>query len=123
MSDIGVELLDRERRDVRRRADDGDTAAHEIGRELRQSLNTFLRKLVIDGHILVFRKAGLRQPATKCSDYVPGAIASVRVQPKKSNHREGGLFRLRKNRARDADPKERDDLPPPCMSGKEHSEG
>jgi hypothetical protein len=104
----------------------GENHAHrtadEIGRQFRQSIESSLRPNIFDADVAVLDIASFVQSLAERGNLV--AQHSRRPAAEKPDHRHRRLLRARRERPRRRRATEqRDELAPPCMSGKEHCEG
>ena len=101
--------------------DDCNLAADQIGCQRRKPVRLIIAVAILDTDVAAFRVTGLAQAAMERSKQM--AEASLRAAAEKSDHRHR-LLRARDKRHRNSSAaKSRDEVPPPCMSQKEHCEG
>src|SRR5262249_54237189 len=93
----------------------------KLGRDLDIALGASLAPTVLDCDGAALDPAEFAQPPNKCVN--PRALACSRPPTEPADHRHRRLLRARRERPRRDDTTEqRDELAPPCMTGKEHCE-
>ena len=95
-------------------------AVDKIGRQGGQSVVVAVRPPVLNRDIAALDVSGIAKAFSKRLQIVRVAVG--RSAAEEPDHRQSLLLRASCARPRRR-PESRDELPPPCMSGKEHSEG
>ena len=104
------------------REDHGRLALHEISCHCRQCIITVGNPAVFDGYVLTLEITHVRKTAAERSIEAHGNCLPQAAEI--TDHRHRRLLRARPKRPRRRRPAEkRDELAPPCMSRKQHSEG
>src|SRR5262249_22465498 len=98
-----------------------DLGAHELAYELRQAIHLTLCPAIFDADIAVFDVTGLTQPLAERGHEMSECPGRSAVE--EPDHRQPRLLRARREWPRGRAAEQRDELAPPCMSGKEHCEG
>src|SRR5262245_28981121 len=84
--------------------------AHEIGRQLRQSVDLVLGPAVFDRHISMLEKADLIQALSKCSHEF--RAVTERSTAQNTDHRDGRLLRTSREWPRRGAANDRDEVAP-----------
>jgi len=112
-----------DRRIAADRYDHRDSQLDEIGRKLLQPLASIVGPPVLDPDVPAFHETRLVQASVQSGELVAASLERNAAEHPDERHRillrPGGRRPCNGAGAR----KKGDDLPPPCMSGKEHSEG
>src|SRR5262249_35041136 len=93
----------------------------QIGRESRKAIVLGLCPAIFNFHVLAFDISEFAETGSKCRQ--ERRIGPGKPAAQKPDHRRCRLLRARRERTRGRAAEQRDELAPPCMSGKEHCEG
>ncbi len=100
--------------------DDRDLAADQVDGERGKLIVAPVRPAVVDRHIAAFDEAGFAQALPERRHELPRLVGEPAVE--ESDHRHVTLLGARRERPRRRAAEQADELAPPCMTRKKHSE-